>query len=71
MALDKMPHSTRTVIRKAIEIDLHHNFKSEGSYQLRPYWKKIIQIVKQQRECHNHTLPTDHMQDGGTATTTS
>jgi hypothetical protein len=70
MALDTMPHYTRTVIRKAVEINLHHNFKNRGGFQLSPYWKDIIQTVKQQRGCHNHTLPTEPMQDGETAITT-
>jgi hypothetical protein len=50
---EKLPY-TRRVIWKATEINVHETFNREGGYQLNSAWK-VIQMVKQQSECHRHT----------------
>lgn len=61
---------TRRIIWEAIEIKLRENFKRESGYLLSPAWK-IIHMVKQQRGCHEHTLPTNPVPDQGMATATA
>lgn len=69
LVLAKLYYTSR-IIWEAIEIKLHENFNRESGYLLSPAWK-IIHMIKQQRGCHKHTLPTNPVPDQGTATATA
>jgi hypothetical protein len=69
MVLAKLYYTSR-IMQEATELKLHENFNAESGYLLNPAWK-TVHMVKQQRGCHEHTLPTNPGPDGGIATTTA